>query len=276
MPHDPDAFAEMVVLTIKSALAPVLERIAAAEAKLSQLPTTEKTVSDLRDRVLTVETKAAIQAPEAAGVDLTPVLERVAAVETRLSTVGDLRDRVVMIETKAAMPVIESTTVDFTPVLERMAAVETRIAAVADVSKDLSAVRERVAVVEVRAQVPGPPGKDGTDGADGIGFDDLTVVQQDERSFAIKAVRGDHTKEIGAARFPVMIHRGVYVEGKSYDRGDVVTWAGSQWHCNEPTATKPGEGSKAWTLIVKRGRDGKDGVDGRDAALPVISVGGQR
>lgn len=51
---------------------------------------------------------------------------------------------------------------------------------------------------------------------------------------------------------------GVFVEGKSYDVGDVTTWAGSTWHCNEPTETKPGDGSKAWTLMVKRGRDGKD------------------
>jgi len=47
------------------------------------------------------------------------------------------------------------------------------------------------------------------------------------------------------------------------------------FHCNGPEAEgealgKPVEGSKAWTLAVKRGRDGKagekgaDGKDGRD------------
>jgi hypothetical protein len=41
-----------------------------------------------------------------------------------------------------------------------------------------------------------------------------------------------------------------------------VTWAGSEWHCHTTTTTKPGEGSKAWTLKVKRGRDGKDAKDG--------------
>ena len=59
-------------------------------------------------------------------------------------------------------------------------------------------------------------------------------------------------------------------DGKTYERGDGVTWAGSEWHCNEPTTTKPGDGSKAWTLKVKRGRDGKDGRDAMTA--PVLSV----
>jgi len=49
-------------------------------------------------------------------------------------------------------------------------------------------------------------------------------------------------------------------DGKSYDPGDLVTWAGSTWHCDEATTSKPGEyaGAKNWTLMVKRGRDGKD------------------
>jgi hypothetical protein len=41
-------------------------------------------------------------------------------------------------------------------------------------------------------------------------------------------------------------------------RGDVVTFGGSMWHCNAATEEKPGDGSAAWTLAAKRGRDGKD------------------
>jgi hypothetical protein len=69
-------------------------------------------------------------------------------------------------------------------------------------------------------------------------------------------------KEIGTARFAVDLYRGVWAEGRTYEPGDSVTWAGSEWHCLATTTTKPGEGSKAWTLKVKRGRDGKDGQDG--------------
>jgi hypothetical protein len=98
-------------------------------------------------------------------------------------------------------------------------------------------------------------------------------VQQDERTVTVKAMKGDRTKDIGTLKFPVQIQRGVYLEGKSYEQGDVVTWAGSQWACNEDTVTKPGDGSKAWTLVVKKGRDGRDGRDGKDAGLPVVSIG---
>jgi hypothetical protein len=97
-------------------------------------------------------------------------------------------------------------------------------------TKELGALRERVAVVEVRPVQPGPPGDPGPPGRDGAdGKAGLT-------------------------------YQGVYQDGKAYELGDVTTWAGSTWHCNEPTETKPGDGSKAWTLMVKRGRDGRDGA----------------
>jgi hypothetical protein len=52
----------------------------------------------------------------------------------------------------------------------------------------------------------------------------------------------------------------------------MVTSGGSCWHCNEPTTTKPGEGSKAWRLMVKRGRDGKDGLNA--PTVPVVKING--
>lgn len=91
------------------------------------------------------------------------------------------------------------------------------------------ALTERLARLEGREPMPGPPGPPGPPGADGK----------------------DGT--------PGLRFAGVYVEGKTYDLGDLVTWGGSSWHCNETTTSKPGEGAKAWTLMVKRGRDGKDG-----------------
>jgi hypothetical protein len=53
-------------------------------------------------------------------------------------------------------------------------------------------------------------------------------------------------------------YRGVHEMGAAYDTGDTVTQGGSLWHCNVLTKERPGEGSKDWTLAVKRGRDGKD------------------
>jgi hypothetical protein len=91
----------------------------------------------------------------------------------------------------------------------------------------LGRLRERVAVVEVRPPVPGPPGEPGQPGKD------------------------------GADGKPGLEFVGVFRDGKTYEKGHVVTWGGSSWHCNEATESKPGDGSKVWTLMVKHGRDAK-------------------
>ena len=115
------------------------------------------------------------------------------------------------------------------PVQATQAALQTQLAGLEARLGDVGALRERLAVLETRPLLPGPPGDPGPAGKDGLdGKAGLT-------------------------------YQGVYQDGKAYDVGDVTTWAGSTWHCNEPTETKPGDGSKAWTLMVKRGRDGKDG-----------------
>jgi len=160
-------------------------------------------------------------------------------------------------------PVIRETVTRATAALiQRQAAMEAHLVQLGETAKDTPVLRERVATLEARALVPGPPGPPGRDGVDGLGVEDLTVTQRDDRSFTIAAVHGDRVKELGTARFAVALYRGVWVEGRSYEPGDGVTWAGSEWHCQTATTTKPGEGSKAWTLKVKRGRDGKDGQDG--------------
>jgi hypothetical protein len=119
--------------------------------------------------------------------------------------------------------------------VQRVTITETQLAAVVESTKDVGPLRERVAVVETRPPVPGPAGKDGEPGPPG---------------------------KDGADGTPGLVYRGVFLEGQCYEVGHLVTWAGATWHCNEPTLTKPGDGSKAWTLMVKRGRDGRDGKDG--------------
>ena len=219
------------------------------------------------------------------------VATRVAVTEAHLKTIGDVRDRVVAIETKAATAGPDADIADRFALLERRlleaevraeakaAETASALATVAELTKDIVALRERAAVLETRAPQPGPPGANGQDGlngkdgADGVGFDDLVVVQENERTFVLRAVKEERVKDIGRVTFPVELYRGVFVSGRTFDRGDCVTWDGSEWHCNETTSEKPGTGSKAWTLKVKRGRDGKDG---RDApSLPVVSVGGR-
>lgn len=50
---------------------------------------------------------------------------------------------------------------------------------------------------------------------------------------------------------------GPHESGKVYERGTFVTHDGSVWHANRRTDSRPGDGS-AWTLAVKRGKDGRD------------------
>jgi integrin beta 3 len=115
---------------------------------------------------------------------------------------------------------------------------------------------------------PGTPGRDGAPGergADGLGFDDLQVERISERRVVFKFVRGDRVKEF-PVDIPAVIYRGVHQEGTAYECGDTVTWAGCLWHANEVTATKPGQGNKAWTLCTKAGRDGKAGQSAYEIA----------
>jgi len=93
---------------------------------------------------------------------------------------------------------------------------------------------------------------------------DIEVVQSasDARVFSMRGITAFGRGEAKSFRLPVMVYRGVFVDGQQYDRGDTTTWGGSLWHCDDPTTEKPGEGSKAWRLAAKRGRDGKDGLPG--------------
>ena len=109
--------------------------------------------------------------------------------------------------------------------------------------------------------VPGHPGIDGArglNGQDGLGFDDLAVLHDGARGLTLRFIKGDTIKEF-TVTIPALIYRGVYTEGTTYDLGDVTTWAGSSWHCQTATMSKPGDGSADWVLMTKRGRDGKDG-----------------
>jgi hypothetical protein len=110
---------------------------------------------------------------------------------------------------------------------------------------------------------------DGRPGIDGLGFDDLAVEHDGERGVKLKFSRDGVTKEFGLI-LPAVIYRGVYEEGRAYERGDTVTWGGSLWHANEETSVKPADNNKSWTLAVRKGRDGKsEPVKAIDPTKPV-------
>ncbi|WP_341520715.1 phage portal protein [Pseudomonas sp. G.S.17] len=96
------------------------------------------------------------------------------------------------------------------------------------------------------------------------GVASIGIEQSGDRSFKAVATLSSGRTEEKSLTFPLMIYRGVF-GGGDHAPGDTVTWAGSLWHCDEPTSDKPGEtGSKGWRLAVKKGRDGKDGINGKD------------
>lgn len=119
------------------------------------------------------------------------------------------------------------------------------------VGKDVDMTEVERMVAEKVAAIPRPK-----DGVDGLGFEDLSVEYDGKRTFTLKFERGDKSKSY-SFKTPQQIYVGVYENGKQYEIGDTVTWAGSQWHCKKDTTAKPNE-SDDWTLSVKRGRDGKE------------------
>lgn len=115
--------------------------------------------------------------------------------------------------------------------------------------------------------VVGKDGDPGQPGRDGFALEDFDASVMDDGRTVLLSFAGknlDYSVELG---FPVMLYRGVFTDG-SYSKGDTVTWGGSLWHCDaDKTDSKPGDGSKDWTLCAKKGRDGKDGVV-KDAKPP--------
>jgi hypothetical protein len=229
--------------------------------------------------------------------ELAAVIRGIAPIvrEQIAKAVLELRDRVVVLETKAAIPAAVAPDPDVAALQTRLTALEHTVDSDAsrlevhtaalqrDLAQDGARLSERIAVLETRAPVPGPAGQHGTDGQhgkdglngkDGLGFDDLDVRFDGVNMLTLAFARGGVVKAFPFS-LPFLRYEGVYQDGQKYSQGDVTTWAGSTWHCNEPTTSKPGEGSKAWTLMVKRGRDGRDGIDA-PGALPVVKVGGGR
>jgi hypothetical protein len=151
---------------------------------------------------------------------------------------------------------------DTAAIVARLAAFEARALVT---EQDHRATCERLAVVEARAPIPGPvgaPGAPGAPGVDGLGVEDLVATQDpaDDRIVTLAYKRGEVLREFATLRLSTPRYCGVFEAGRTYARGDQVTWGGSQWHCNADTSTRPGAGSKDWTLAVKCGRDGRDAV----------------
>jgi len=123
----------------------------------------------------------------------------------------------------------------------------------------LEPIRRRLDALERTAK---QPAKIGPKGDDGLAFDGLNAELIGERTLKLTFENGERRKEF-EFQIPSLIYRGAYRSGESYTRGDMVSLAGSLWHCNFLTSEKPKASKcKDWTLCVRRGRDGANGKDG--------------
>lgn len=173
-------------------------------------------------------------------------------------TPQDIGDLVTTALAETLVPIRTSVTV----LDERLRAHSSVTLQMTDQLRDLvdlvSTLRERVAVVELRAPIPGPPGKDGKDGADGFGLEDLAVEFDGDRTILLAFARPGREAKRFPLTMPFQKYQGVYQSGRTYVEGDTVTYGGSLWHCGNVTTARPGDGATSWQLAVKRGQDGRD------------------
>ena len=107
-------------------------------------------------------------------------------------------------------------------------------------------------------RIPAPKdGAPGCDGKDGFGFEDLSVVQLSDKQLQLIFLQGDRRKEF-TVDMPILVDCGVYKQGRTYSKGDGVTWGGSFWIAQKDQVNqRPGFGDE-WRLAVKKGRDAKE------------------
>lgn len=115
-------------------------------------------------------------------------------------------------------------------------------------------------------------GVDGKDGAPGLSPDDFDWSFNPETRELSIAFSKDGKPVVERAKVleGIRIYRGVYEAGRTYEKGDVTSWDGSEWTAMDRTKDRPGNGATPWKLTVKhgekgpRGAEGKPGRDGRD------------
>jgi hypothetical protein len=101
-------------------------------------------------------------------------------------------------------------------------------------------------------------GTDGMDGWDCVveGVKSIIVEHTAEREFTFVETRSSGAETRTSVKLPVVLYRGVFSDGRTYEKSDQVTWGGSQWiAATDAPEGKPMDGSKSWQLACKKGRD---------------------
>lgn len=88
--------------------------------------------------------------------------------------------------------------------------------------------------------------------------EELEEIIDDGRTIKRTTIYSNGREQVREFKTSCIVYRGVWKEG-TFERGDVVTWDGSSWHCQQTTSDKPG--TNAWKMMVKQGRAGKDAAE---------------
>jgi hypothetical protein len=128
--------------------------------------------------------------------------------------------------------------------------------------------RLRREVAELRSRPSFDGGKFGEDIADivrdyvkreiarAIGRVDSQVEDQVAN---VERTLGDMKDRLGRIeKQPRLKYLGAWQQGSHYTEAQLVTFAGSLWHCNSPTGTQPCASDQCWTMAARKGRDGKE------------------
>lgn len=244
---DPEKFGEAMGEAIREAVAPLLKRIGELEAKVEN--ELSEVAADVLDCVKTLH-----ELPEARdGKDGANGPDGQPGKDGERGADGERGEDGKSVTVEDVAPVLEMAVNKWALEFERRA------------HDTLQKAIDRIPVPK-----DGINGVDGKDGRDGIGFDDLQVEFDGQKTVTFKLQREDVTKEFNLT-LPVVVDRGIFKELQPYQSGDGVTWGGSYWIAQKDAPVgKPGEaGSDGWRLAVKKGRDGKDGRNGIDKTLPV-------
>lgn len=122
---------------------------------------------------------------------------------------------------------------------------------------DMEATRVQVAAFLAAIEKP----RDGKDGKDGVGFDDVDMEYDGERTLSFVFFQGTDKAKSFDFILPIPLVRDVWRAG-NYKRGDITIRGGSMYLATKDTATAPGLPDSDWKLCTKCGRDGKDGKQG--------------
>lgn len=112
--------------------------------------------------------------------------------------------------------------------------------------------------------VRGAMGADGLNGRDGTIDLIEPVLAEDLRTVTFRYKATGDPVHGWILRFPVLLDRGVFKAGQTYEAMDGVTWDGAFWIAQGQESATPGAGRTLWRLAVKKGADGKPGAKGAD------------